>query len=55
MVSKLFLSDQTYSYKSEYDILQVWLNTIDHNMFIKGVKVDIFSQVHSVVGFAVGE
>jgi hypothetical protein len=42
MVPKLFLSDQTYSYRSEYDILQVWFNIIDHNMCVKGVKVDIF-------------
>jgi hypothetical protein len=39
---KLFLSDQTYSNRSEYDFLQVWFNIIDHNMSIKGVKVDIF-------------
>ena len=49
---KLFLSGQTYSYRSEYDILQVWLNIIDHNMCIKGVKATFFSLV---VGFAVGE
>ncbi len=42
MVPKLFLSDQTYSNRSEYDFLQVWFNIIDHNMSIKGVKVDIF-------------
>ena len=42
MVPKLFLSDQTYSYRSEYEFLQVWFNIIDHNMSIKGVKVDIF-------------
>jgi hypothetical protein len=42
MVPKLFLSDQTYLYRSEYDILQVWLNIIDPNMCIKGVEVDIF-------------
>ena len=42
MVPKLFLSDQTSSNRSEYDFLQVWFNIIDHNMSIKGVKVDIF-------------
>ena len=42
MVQKSFLSDQTYSNRSEYDFLQVWFNKIDHNMSIKGVKVDIF-------------
>jgi len=42
MVLKLFLSDQTYSTWCEYDILKVWFNIIDHNMYIKGVKVDIF-------------
>jgi hypothetical protein len=42
VVPKLFLSDQTYSYRSEYDILKVWFNKIDHNMCIKGVEVDIF-------------
>jgi len=42
MVPKLFLSDQTYSNRPEYDFLQVWFNIIDHNMSIKGVKVDIF-------------
>ena len=31
------------------------IGIIDHNMSIKGVKVDILSQVHYVVGFAVGE
>jgi hypothetical protein len=55
MVPKLFLSDQTYSYRSEYDFLQVWFNIIDHNMSIKCVKVTFLSQVHSVVGFALGE
>jgi hypothetical protein len=54
MVPKLFLSDQTYSNRSEYDFLQVWSNIIDHNMSIKGVKVDIFSQVRFVVGFYSG-
>jgi hypothetical protein len=42
MVPKWFLSDQTYSNRFEYDILKVWFNIIDHNMSIKGVKVDIF-------------
>jgi hypothetical protein len=42
MVPKLFLSDQTYSNRPEYDFLQVWFNIIDHNMSIKGVKVDFF-------------
>ena len=57
MVPKLLLSNQTYSYRSEYDILQVWLNIIDQNICIKGVKATFFSLVHSVVvvGFAVGE
>jgi len=41
MVPKLFLSNQTI-HRSEYDILQIWLNIIYHNMCIKGVKVDIF-------------
>ena len=54
MVPKLFLSDQTYSNRSEYDFLQVWFNIIDHNMYIKGVKVDIFSLVRFVVGFYSG-
>ena len=44
MVSKLFLSGRTYSNRSEYDFLQVWFNIIDHNMSIKGVKVNIFFQ-----------
>ena len=54
MVPKLFLSDQTYSKTSEYYFLQVLFNIIDHNMYIKGVKVDIFFLVHFVVGFNSG-
>ena len=54
MVPKLFLSDQTCSNRSKYDFLQVWFNIIDHNMSIKGVKVDIFFLVRFVVGFLLG-
>ena len=54
MVSKLFLSDQNYSNRPEYDFLQVWFNIIDHTMSIKGIKVNIFFPVHFVVGFYSG-